>query len=127
MLTRGRALGLGLVVAAMVLLASRLSGLSAPASWTAAITTLCACWWVLEPIPIPATSIIPFALFPLVGVLDDKQVATAYGVVTEQRKFPFRWTFYIDREGTIRFIDKQVKPATAGTDVAARLAQLNLE
>lgn len=72
-------MALGVVLAALVLLATRLSGLPAPASWTAAITTLCACWWVLEPIPIPATSILPFALFPLVGVLNDKQVATAYG------------------------------------------------
>ena len=35
--------------------------------WTAAITCLCAIWWIFEPIPIPATSIIPFALFPLVA------------------------------------------------------------
>ena len=47
--------------------------------WTAAITCLCAIWWVFEPIPIPATSIIPFALFPLVGVLTHVQVATRYG------------------------------------------------
>jgi sodium-dependent dicarboxylate transporter 2/3/5 len=50
-----------------------------PAVWTAAVTAWCAVWWVLEPIPIPATSLIPFAVFPLLGVLDHKQVATAYG------------------------------------------------
>ena len=54
-------------------------GLEGPAAWTAAITALCATWWVTEPIPIPATSIIPFAAFPMVGVLDHQQVATAYG------------------------------------------------
>ena len=47
--------------------------------WTAAITCLCAIWLVFQPIPIPATSIIPFALFPLVGVLTHEQVATRYG------------------------------------------------
>ncbi len=26
------------------------------AAWTAAITGLCAAWWVLEPVPIPVTS-----------------------------------------------------------------------
>ncbi len=54
-------------------------GLEAPAAWTAAVTTLCAAWWILEPIPIPATSIIPFAVFPFTGVLDEKTIAHAYG------------------------------------------------
>ncbi len=54
-------------------------GLSRDAAWTAAITAVCATWWVTEPIPIPATSIIPFAAFPLTGVLTHKQIATAYG------------------------------------------------
>ena len=44
-----------------------------------AVTALCAVWWVTEPIPIPATSLIPFAAFPLAGVLDHKGVATSYG------------------------------------------------
>jgi len=43
------------------------------------VTGLCAVWWISEPIPIPATSLVPFALFPLTGVLDHKKVATAYG------------------------------------------------
>ena len=54
-------------------------GLSTAAAWTAAITAVCAVWWVTEPIPIPATSLIPFAAFPLTGVLTHKEVATAYG------------------------------------------------
>ena len=55
------------------------AGLSVSAAWTAAITAVCATWWVTEPIPIPATSIIPFAAFPLTGVLTHKEVASAYG------------------------------------------------
>ena len=69
----------GPALAAVARLALPVFGLSVPASWCAAVTLLCALWWVTEPIPIPATSIIPFALFPLVGVLDHQQVATAYG------------------------------------------------
>lgn len=42
------------------------------ASWTAS-------WWIFEPIPIPATSLIPLGLFPLLGVLTGAQVAAAYG------------------------------------------------
>lgn len=56
-----------------------LSGWSFAASYTAAVTCLCAIWWVFEPIPIPATSLLPLALFPLVGVLSSAQVAQAYG------------------------------------------------
>ena len=48
-------------------------------AWTAGITALCAVWWVFEPIPIPATSLIPIALFPLVGVLKPSEVGQAYG------------------------------------------------
>ena len=47
--------------------------------WTAGVTTWVALWWVFEPVPIPATSLIPFALFPLGGVLTHEQVARAYG------------------------------------------------
>jgi len=53
--------------------------LGAKAAWTAAITGLCATWWVLEPVPIPVTSLVPFGAFPLVGVLTHKQVAVSYG------------------------------------------------
>jgi solute carrier family 13 (sodium-dependent dicarboxylate transporter), member 2/3/5 len=69
----------GPVLAAGAWLAARFAGLPPAACWTAAVTALCAAWWVLEPIPIPATSLIPFAAFPLLGVLDDSKVATAYG------------------------------------------------
>jgi len=47
--------------------------------WTAAIALWVACWWILEPIAIPATSLIPFALLPLVGVLDTRTVYHAFG------------------------------------------------
>lgn len=48
-------------------------------AWTAAITLLTVILWVTEAIPIPATSLIPFALFPFAGVLTHKQVASAFG------------------------------------------------
>ncbi|TWT41330.1 SLC13 family permease [Botrimarina hoheduenensis] len=59
--------------------AASLSGLGAAAAWTAAVVVLCAVWWVSEPVPIPATSLIPIALFPLVGVLTPAEVGQAYG------------------------------------------------
>lgn len=56
----------------------------------------------------------------------DKQVATAYGVINAQRGMAQRWTFYIDKEGVIREIDKKVKPATSADDVVATLKKLKL-
>ncbi len=55
------------------------AGQSPAVALTAGITTLVAIWWVFEPIPIPATSLIPIALFPAFGVLTPTQVAEAYG------------------------------------------------
>lgn len=55
------------------------SGWPIEAAMAAGLTLLCALWWVFEPIPIPATSLIPLALFPLFGILDGQQVALAYG------------------------------------------------
>ena len=40
------------------------------AALAAGLTVLCALWWVFEPIPIPATSLIPLGVFPLLGILD---------------------------------------------------------
>ena len=48
-------------------------------AWTAAITLFTAILWVTEAIPIPAASLIPFALFPFAGVLSHKEVASALG------------------------------------------------
>ena len=56
-----------------------LSGMPREPSLTAGVTLWVALWWVFEPVPIPATSLLPFALFPLCGVLTNVEVATAYG------------------------------------------------
>ncbi len=76
---RGRNLMIGIAIAILCGAGVAAAGLSNAAIATAAITGLCAGWWVLEPIPIPVTSLIPFAAFPLCGVVSHKQVATAYG------------------------------------------------
>ena len=55
------------------------TGWSSAASVTAAVTLWCGVWWVTEAIPIPVTSLIPLAIFPLVDILDANAVASAYG------------------------------------------------
>ncbi len=66
---------LGLVLGLMLAGA----GLAHDVAWTAGITVLCACWWIFEPIPIPATSLIPIAVLPAVGVLTPEEVGESYG------------------------------------------------
>lgn len=55
------------------------TGSDSAVAWTAGVTGLCAIWWIFEPIPIPATSLLPLALLPLVGVLTPAEVGEAYG------------------------------------------------
>lgn len=57
----------------------------------------------------------------------EKGVAKAYGVVHEGRANPERWTFYIDKQGVIKKIDKKVATKTAGEDLAKTIAELGLE
>lgn len=56
----------------------------------------------------------------------DKSVAQAYGVVHEGRAVPERWTFYIDKQGVIKQIDKKVDTDKAAEDVAAKVKELGL-
>ena len=43
-----------------------------------------------------------------------------------ERGFASRWTFYIDGEGVIRRIDKDVSVRTAGEDILRQLKELGL-
>ena len=57
----------------------------------------------------------------------DRKVATAYGVVNAGRENPRRWTFYISPAGKILAIDKNVKTASHGADIVAKLEELGVE
>ncbi len=70
---------LGPLISLSLFYGLKFSGAPLPICSTSAITFLCAFWWVTEPIPIPATSLIPIACFPLFGILSGKDVALAYG------------------------------------------------
>ncbi len=47
-------------------------------TYTAAIAILMAFWWVSEALPIGVTSFLPVILFPMLGVLDGKDISNAY-------------------------------------------------
>ena len=47
-------------------------------------------------------------------------------MVHEGRDFPERWTFYIDKEGIIKLIDKKVNAKSHGEDVVKTLEKLGV-
>jgi thioredoxin-dependent peroxiredoxin len=63
--------------------------------------------------------------FPILGD-PTKETAKAYGVLHPERGFAMRWTFYIDKDGRIAAIDKEVKPPTSAEDVIAKLGELKV-
>ena len=64
------------------------------------------------------------ATFPILAD-PDKTVSEAYGVLAPPG-YARRWTFYIDRAGIIRKIDKEVNPAEAGRQLVANLEALEV-
>lgn len=76
---RKLALWIGPVLSVLIYFVATHHQLGSAAALTAAVATLCVTWWMFEPIPIPVTSIIPFAVFQLTGVLSSDQVAQSYG------------------------------------------------
>ncbi len=57
----------------------------------------------------------------------DKTVATAYGVLRPNGAVTNRWTFYIDKDGVIKEIDKKVDTEKAGENLASKVKELGLE
>jgi len=55
------------------------NGLNPEAIATLAITAWIAIWWIFEPVPIPATALLPLILFPLNNVITLDVTSAAYG------------------------------------------------
>jgi peroxiredoxin Q/BCP len=62
--------------------------------------------------------------FPLLAD-PTKETAKAYGVLN-QGGFANRWTFYIDKDGKISYIEKMVNPAKSAEDMVAKLGELKV-
>lgn len=54
-----------------------------------------------------------------------KDTAKAFGVLND-KGMATRWTYYIGKDGKILHVDKAVKPASAATDIAAKLKELGV-
>lgn len=59
---------LGLGCFALVLLFFRPEGADPAVTKMAAVVVLMAIWWVLEPVPFAVTALLPFVLFPILGL-----------------------------------------------------------
>jgi peroxiredoxin Q/BCP len=64
--------------------------------------------------------------FPLLSN-PEADVARDYGVVTDERAVPFRWTYIIGPDAKILHVDREVSPSTAGADLVAHLTELGVE
>jgi len=69
---------LGGVLFLLMLILPAPAGLGTAAWRVAAAGVLMAVWWVTEAIPIPATALLPLALFPLLGVADIRDAAAPF-------------------------------------------------
>ncbi len=73
----------GLVLGPLVMLAILMlplpGGMSEAGLRVAAVAALMAVWWLTEAIPIPATALLPVAMFPLLGVMHGADITRAYG------------------------------------------------
>jgi peroxiredoxin Q/BCP len=54
------------------------------------------------------------------------ETAARFGVVGPSRPLPQRWTFYIGSDGKILEIDRAVRTASHGEDIATRLKALGI-
>ena len=62
----------------LILLAPPPAGMSNAALKVAAVAVLMTIWWITEAIPIPATALLPLALFPALGVLSARDASAPY-------------------------------------------------
>ncbi|MDZ7661145.1 DASS family sodium-coupled anion symporter [Thiohalophilus sp.] len=69
---------LGPLLFALMLSLPTPEGMSPEGQKAAAVTLLMATLWITEAIPIPATALIPIALFPLLGVMPTAKVTASY-------------------------------------------------
>ncbi len=74
--------GIGLVLGpalfVVVLLLPLPDGMAPEGLHVAAVAVLMAVWWISGAIPIPATALLPIALYPLLGVMSGSAVTLAY-------------------------------------------------
>lgn len=68
----------GLILFFLIILFGDLEPGKPEVTYTLAVALLMAVWWVSEAIPLAVTSLLPVILFPLLGVMNGKDVSSTY-------------------------------------------------
>lgn len=68
----------GLLVFFIVLIFGHLGDGHPQTTYTLATALLMAIWWITETIPLAVTSLIPVILFPMLGIMDGKDISATY-------------------------------------------------
>jgi len=71
-------LALGPILFILMLVVPTPGGMEPAAQKMAAVAFLMATWWMCESIPIPATSLLPIALFPVLGIMKTGSATAPY-------------------------------------------------
>lgn len=56
----------------------------------------------------------------------EKKTAEAFGVVTPERAVPYRWTYFIGKDGKVLFVDKDVNARTHAEGIVGKLKELGV-
>jgi sodium-dependent dicarboxylate transporter 2/3/5 len=68
----------GLAAFLMMLMLPAPAGMPIEAWRTTALVVLMATWWMTQALPLTATALLPFLVFPLFGIMDANETAAAY-------------------------------------------------
>lgn len=68
----------GLAIALLVLLFADIDPARPGITRTAAVAVLMSVWWITDALPLAVTSLLPLVLFPVLGIMTAKDVATKY-------------------------------------------------
>lgn len=68
----------GPAIAILIFLFFKPDPLNSKVGFTAGIALLMAIWWITEAIPLAVTALIPVVLFPLLGVMDGRDLSSEY-------------------------------------------------
>ncbi len=75
---QGIGLIIGLALFFLIVMMPTPEGMPVEAKHLAAVATLMAVWWITEAVPIPATSMLPMFLFPVLGIMPGAKATLSY-------------------------------------------------
>jgi len=90
MLNNNKGLIIGLLAFLIVLVFTDLDPDNPAITYTLAVALLMAIWWMTEAVPLAVTSLLPVALFPLLGIMDGRNVVVTSKCIINHLPSPQR-------------------------------------